>query len=145
MIKQYPDDLVDISEIKPGTVLRDWFDEGVRVVVMRGQFSMNVYLGVPEDHPLAGHDYDSLPLDCHGGLTFASVGDGKYLPKGFYWYGYDYAHLNDYVWYSSGTPSFMENNHKWSLKEIVDDSWSPVYDFKKLMRLTERVRQKGGK
>lgn len=139
---KYPDDLVDIKDIPVGTKLRDWYEEGVRIIVLRANHSMNVYLGIPSVHPLAGHDYDDLPIDCHGGLTFAAEGDDTFLPKGFYWYGYDYAHAGDYAWYSGGTPDFMDNDHKWSLKEIVDDVWHPAYEFKKLMRLTENIKGK---
>lgn len=140
---KYLDSLVDISKIPKGTILRDWHDGGVRIVVLRSTFSMNVYLGVPTDHPLAGFGYDDIPLDCHGGLTFSSEGTDKILPKGYYWYGYDYAHSGDYAWYDSGTSDFIgENDKKWSLKEIVDDAWSPIYEFKKLIKLAERIKSK---
>jgi hypothetical protein len=124
--KEFPDDLVDITAIPRSTILRD----------------MNVYMGVPADHPLAGHDYDSLPVDCHGGLTFADAGDGKYMPKGYYWYGYDYSHFGDYAWYEGGTPDFMENDKKWSLGEIVKDAWEPIYEFKKFVKLAENIKSR---
>jgi hypothetical protein len=133
----YPDDLVDILPIERGTILRDWFEDGVRVVVLRANFSMNVYMGVPLGHPLVGHSYDDLPINCHGGLTFAAEGDSE-LPEGYYWYGYDYCHLGDYMW-SPVDSGPLTLGKKWSLGEIVKESWEPVYDFKKLVRLTEAV------
>lgn len=138
---KYPEDLVDISKIPRATILRDWFDEGLRIIVLRSIFSMNVYIGVPVDHPLAGHDYDSLPVACHGGLTYSAAGTGD-LPDGYWWYGYDYAHAGDYVWYDSGLPIFGGEDHKWSLREIVEDAWSAIYDMRKLVRLAEKI--KGG-
>jgi hypothetical protein len=140
MSNKYPNDLIDISEIPYGTILRDWYDDGVRVVIVRANISMNVYLGVPSGHPLAGHSYDLLSLACHGGLTFSREGDDEYLPKGYYWYGYDYAHAGDYCWYPSGSPDFMENEKKWSLGEIVNDTHTSIYDFKKFVRLAEEIR-----
>jgi hypothetical protein len=146
-MKKYKDDLWDVSEIPSGTILRDWFDEGVRILVMRGPASMNVYLGIPKDHPLAGFDYDDLNVNCHGGLTFGSEG-GKYWPKGYFWYGYDYAHLGDFtIFEEKGARDIQaEYDHsedkKWTLREIVDDSWEAICDFKRLMKLAEKIKEK---
>lgn len=145
---KYPDDLVDVSEIPVGTTLRDWHDDGVHIIIKRSNFSMNVYLGVPESHPLAGHDYDSLPIECHGGLTYGESGDGDYLPKGEFWYGYDYAHAGDYSWYEKavldtiGNLSEKYKDRKWSIKELVDGSWGAAYDFRHLMDLAEAIAKR---
>ena len=142
--KKYKDNLWDISEIKVGTILRDWFDEGVRIVIMRGPASMNVYLGVPKDHPLAGFDYDSIPLNCHGGLTFSQEGD-KFLPKNYWWYGYDYAHAGDFTIFGKKGARDIQakfdhsDDEKWALGAIIEDSWEARYDFKKLKNLAEKI------
>lgn len=36
-----------------------------------------------------------LLVDVHGGLTYASMGTGGYLPKGLWWFGLDCAHCDD--------------------------------------------------
>lgn len=139
--EKYPGSLFDITDIPMGTVLRDWYDEGVRVILMRSTSSINVYLGVSKDHPLTGFDYDSLPLECHGGLTFSSEGDDEYLPKGLWWYGYDYAHASDKVWYDKAITGLA--GRTWSIEEIEKDAWTTIYEFKKLVTLAERIAQSG--
>lgn len=42
-------------------------------------------------------------LDAHGGITYSDAGNGKYLPKGFYWFGFDCAHSGDLTPGSSGS------------------------------------------
>lgn len=138
LIEEYPDDLKEIRKISVGTIFRDWFEDGVRVLVMRGPYHPCVYFGIPLDHPLANKHYDDLPVDCHGGLTFSGKGDGKYWPKEYFWYGYDYGHCDDYTF-----SDYRDVLGKmWSIKEIVSDSWCALNDFKKLMRLAENIAVK---
>ena len=85
----------ELKELKSGTILYDEYDEGLRFIVMRGPPALCGYVGVPESHPLAGHSYDDLPVEAHGGLTFGQKGDGRW-PEGYFWYGWDYAHSGDY-------------------------------------------------
>lgn len=140
MNETYPDDLCEIGDIPSGTVLRDWMDDGIRILILRGPFHPCVYLGIPEKHPLAGYGYDDVPIQCHGGLTFADYGDGKWRPKGYYWFGYDYGHCDDFMF---SEHSLNERGKKWTLKEIKSDSWGAVYDLSKIMRLSEKIAQKG--
>jgi hypothetical protein len=133
-VKACPDDFKEIGPLPVGTILRDWHDDGVRIIITRGPLHPCVYLGIPLDHPLAGHDYENLPIDCHGGLTFADKGDGKYRPKGYYWYGYDYGHCNDFMFCDHPSTQRLDGK-KWTVKEIVDDAWRATWDLKKLMRL----------
>lgn len=46
----------------------------------------SVYIELPQNHPYYGRDYNDVPIDCHGGLTYSGPlnGDGKY------WIGWDY-------------------------------------------------------
>lgn len=130
----------ELIATKEGTTLKDWFDEGVRCLIVRGPGSLCAYLGVPIDHPLAGHDYDNVPIECHGGLTFAGAGDDTYRPKGWYWYGWDYAHSGDYCFYydtviSAGLSRMGDT--KWGVKEVERDMSGSIYDFRKLIRLIE--------
>jgi len=135
-----------------GTIVADWFDEGLRIIIMRGPGSFCVYLGVPLEHPIAGFDYDSIPLDCHGGLTFSSDGQrkGRKLdekipkwPEGFWWYGYDFAHLGDKLVFDvPGLSDYGKEDRNWTIKEIKDDAWTAIYELKKLMKLAERIKNK---
>lgn len=67
------------------------------------------YVQVPKGHPYYGKDYEAMNIDCHGGLTYSSMSDGKpykmteidyskYFTKGF-WIGFDYAHSGDWSFY----------------------------------------------
>ena len=136
----------EIKEKESGTILHDEFDGGVRFIVMRGPCSLCAYVGIPSEHPLAGFDSDELTIDCHGGLTFAGEGDGendKHRPKGFYWYGWDYGHLHDYVFFYDKEPNLAGlDDKKWLVEDVIKDSWGAIYDFKALMKLAEKIKGK---
>ena len=61
------------------------------------------YVAVPKGHPCYGRHYNCMPYDdlfpvgVHGGLTFASEGDGDRWPEGYWWLGFDCAHAYDLV------------------------------------------------
>lgn len=142
------DDFYDLSTVKEGTVVADWYKDGLRFLVM-AHHGFCAYLGVPIDHPLAGFGYDDIPLDCHGGLTFAEAGDDKYRPKFFYWYGWDYAHYGDYTDFRLPAElSHLERSStdkKWTLGEIKAEAEEVAYDFRRLMRLAESIAAKESK
>lgn len=71
-----------------------------RGLILRGEFCLLAYIGVPEGHWLA--NLEELEFDCHYGVTFRGAGDGVTRPQGWYWYGWDYAHAFD-VWELNGT------------------------------------------
>ena len=82
------------------------------------------YVGVPINHPLAGFDYEDLPIACHGGLTFSQKGDGKYLSEEYWWYGWDYAHLGDHI---GGTD---DQGKMWTTQEIYNEAINVVNQMK---------------
>jgi len=132
----------ELREQAVGTILHDEFIKGIRFIVMCGPVSLCGYVGIPLDHPLAGHGYDDLPIEAHGGLTFSSTPRDSW-PEGYYWYGWDYAHSGDYCFYYDKPPLVGEfdhqREHKWLVKEVVKDSWGTLYDFEKLMRFAESI------
>ncbi len=86
----------DIVNDPTGTVYIDYYEGGLRVIILRGPCSLCAYIGVSENHPLAGHHYDDVPIEAaHGGLTYGRSGDGRYLQVGYWWYGWDYCHSGD--------------------------------------------------
>jgi len=117
-----------------------WFDEGVRVSIMSLHHYFTAYLGIPVSHPLAGFDYDDLSLGVHGGLTYSRKGDGDYLPKGYWWYGWDYAHAGDAVYY--GGDDFCIGDHDWTLEEVKGEVQDALYEFKRLVNLAEKITNK---
>ena len=126
------------DDYKEGDILVDEHHDGVRYLVMRGLGALCAYVGVPVRHPLAGLGADELPLNCHGGLTFAGKGAGDpYRPGRYYWYGWDYGHFQDALFFSSRVKGI-----KWTVKKVVPEVESVVYDFKKLMNLAEIIKEK---
>ena len=129
-----------LKQEESGTILHDVFEDGVRFIVMRGPSSLCAYVGIPTEHPLAGFDYDDLVIDAHGGLTFAREGKDAW-PKGFYWYGWDYGHSGDKSFYYDDMPQLLSLGDKeWLVKDVVEDSWSAIYDFRQLLKLAEKIR-----
>lgn len=135
----------ELLKMKEGAHLKDWLEEGVRCLILRGNSSLCAYLGIPIDHPLAGHDYDSIPLQCHWGLTYSGEGDGEFRPKGYYWYGWDYSHHKDYSFYFD-LPSLSNFDHsndiKWKLKDVENDMVNTLHEFKLLVKLSESIAKK---
>lgn len=50
----------------------------------------NGYVKLPKGHPYWGKDYDDIPVEVHGGLTF-----GEEDENGFWVVGFDTAHHSD--------------------------------------------------
>jgi hypothetical protein len=53
------------------------------------------YIGVPPEHPWYGKSYNELEVSIHGGLTYSENSVGKEAPDGYWWLGFDTAHLGD--------------------------------------------------
>jgi hypothetical protein len=131
----------ELKKLESGTILHDAFDEGIRFIVMRGPSSLCAYVGIPLEHPLAGHSYDDLPVEAHGGLTYAGKGD-KWRPEGFYWYGWDYSHAGDWSFYQDKLPVSLTigTDKKWLVEDVIKDSWEAIWDFKKLVKLAKQIK-----
>lgn len=127
----------EISKDKSGTIYKDWFDRGIRCLIVRGPGALCAYLGIPENHPLANKDYSDLPLAVHGGLTFAGTGEGVF------WYGWDYGHSGDYAFYYDEPPLIGRFDHsdekKWTIEEIEKEVNEALWDFKRLVKLAENI------
>ena len=133
----------EIKKAERGFIFYDTLENGIRFIVIRGPCSLCAYIGVSLQHPLANFNYDNIPINCHHGLTFAARGDGKYHPENYYWYGWDYAHLEDYAFYYDDSTKLAESgDKKWTVKDVVEDSWETVYDFKRLVKLIEKIENK---
>ena len=90
------------------------------------------YIGINENHPLAGIQYYCFPfeVDCHGGLTFSGNGKDFYqkLPPGYWYYGWDYAHFGDYT-------KLNPSGKKWTLLEVLEEGKKVLKQFKKYYRI----------
>jgi hypothetical protein len=135
----------DVQKAEIGHIFIDRQDGMMWFVVLRGPYSLCAYIGIPANHPLAGHHYEALPVRCHGGLTYAgnTIPALTRLDAKLFWYGWDYAHSGDYLTYYdepgfSGSPACLAGEHKWLPEEVDEDSWQARYDMQRLARLTER-------
>lgn len=86
-----------------------WIEEGLDCLIVRNHIgALCGYVGVPEQHPCFGQDYDSVDVEVHGGLTFSdtchpreSECRGICHPKEgaanetVWWLGFDCAHGGD--------------------------------------------------
>jgi hypothetical protein len=91
----------DCKNDEPATIYEDWQEGDYRCLVMRGPAALCAYIGVKEGHPLYGVDYSRLSFDVHGGLTYASPGEGTLRPAGYWWLGWDYGHYRDACFYDN--------------------------------------------
>jgi len=144
MVKNKEGELEKFKELikhKVGTIYIDSYQDGVRYIIMRGTASLCAYVGIPLDHPLAGFNYNDIPLnDVHGGLTFGREGNGL-RPKGWFWYGWDYAHSGDLCFYSIEHPILRvcSDDEPWTIDKVKEDIYWAVHSFSQLKILVEKV------
>ena len=90
------------------------------------------YIKLPKNHKWAKKkDYDDIPLDCHGGLTFMKTFTGKETKEenwwGFTkgtWIGWDYGHVGDFIDYGftfSKGHTFIDTEKKWEYEEVEEE------------------------
>lgn len=144
--KQNVRSFVEAAADPVGTIYIDRWDEGVRFVVLRGPSALCAYIGVPVGHPLAGHSYNDLPVNAHGGLTYAGSGVTGLEDAGLYWYGWDYGHAGDRLLFSldSRFSTLHMGDEEWTPSAVDSDSWEVLYDFHGLMRLAESIATRSG-
>lgn len=86
-------------------------------------------IGLPEDHPYYNVDYEAIPIDCHGGLTYGSNNHNTVteLRDNGYFIGWDYGHYGDYMSFSP----FL-NDKKWTTMEIINECFNVIDQLEKL-------------
>ena len=100
---------------KPYEILHDSNFSGWHYVIVSYGTHPCAYVEIPPEHAFYDcDDYDCIPFDCHGDLTFADFvnefGGGFYI-------GWDYAHGCDRY----GLQSNLGNAKSWTIKELIDD------------------------
>lgn len=53
------------------------------------------YVGLPMENKYYTQNYDDIPIDCHGGLTYASFYLSLQEETNLWWIGFDTAHCFD--------------------------------------------------
>ena len=124
----------ELKAATPGTIYHDEVRGGVRELVMRGPVALAAYAGVPLDSKLAKiANYDHIDVPAHGGLTFGRVAD-NFHPAGWYWYGWDYAHLGDQLLFDTVTNLTSPDYKRWLPGMVIKDSQRTWRAFRKLLR-----------
>ena len=85
---------MDIIQKEPNYETFDY--KGFKVVIKRMMFfggQLNGYVRIPKGHKFYDKGYDDIPIECHGGLTFA----GDLEEDGDFYVGFDTAHHMDYI------------------------------------------------
>lgn len=54
------------------------------------------YIAIDKNHALTKSNYNDIPVEVHGGLTYGQIGDGIYLSNKYFWFGFDCAHAGDF-------------------------------------------------
>ncbi len=83
----------------------EWEHAGVPCLVRRNQLGIWCgYAAVPPGHPSHGHDYNDVPVEVHGGLTYGDrcFGEICHVPKpgepdDVFWFGFDCGHGFDFA------------------------------------------------
>ena len=78
---------------------------------------LNGYVRIPKAHPFYQKGYDDIPIDCHGGLTYA--GELEYDDD--FYIGFDTAHFGDYMPFmhmSLGKEGIISENPEERYKDI---------------------------
>jgi hypothetical protein len=97
------------------------------------------YVGVPEGHPDFGKGYDDVPVDVHGGLTYADscrdivchLVDNEQEKR--WWFGFDCVHGWDYAPLMPGAAFFSDIE---SYKDVP-------YVHEELEKLAEQLKARG--
>jgi hypothetical protein len=81
----------------------DFIHAGYSCFILRNQSgNWCGYVGIPESHPCFGKDYNDVPVEVHGGLTYADLCSPPIchipepgMPDKVWWLGFDTAHWSD--------------------------------------------------
>lgn len=65
------------------------------VVIMQPMCFRTAYIGLPKGNRYFGKDYSSIPVGCHGGLTYSSDHLYGQTDKDTWWIGFDTGHYGD--------------------------------------------------
>lgn len=113
---------------KEGEIAFDCTDQlsGIRGLVVRGPFCWCAYVGVEPAHLL--HDLSELNFRCHYGIVIRGTGDDRPVPSTHYWWGWDYGHHLDRIFFPPSVESLLAqlpcvppSGKDWGLAEVQQD------------------------
>jgi hypothetical protein len=109
-------------------VEKKWDYRGLQCIVTRADIGCKDgwsqhrcgYVRIPQGHVWHGMDYNDIPADTHGGLTFAQIEPCSHEDGTGYWIGFDCVHCGDArfpVGFEHPTYG-PEDGHYWLLSEV---------------------------
>ncbi|MBK6616325.1 hypothetical protein [Ottowia sp.] len=134
------------ANFEVGEVVRDFCDpaSGLRGLVVRGGMSWCAYVGAPNEHAL--HGFEELRFDCHHGVNYTNQGeDSAFLPHGWYWWGWDYAHAGDATIMPPELAQFYERlaaGRKlkvWTLDEVAEEVLDVLMSLRVAIEANEKL------
>jgi hypothetical protein len=114
--------------------------EGINCLVQRNQMgALCGYCEIPKGHKYFAGDYDDIPYEAHGGLTYSEYG-----PLGF-WIGFDCAHSYDVVPACENMLIEIQNKMRQRLRlessRIFERSYKNIEFVKQqCMKLAEQIK-----
>lgn len=108
-------------------IVTSWEDRGFVCFINHSEMfdTFNGYMIVPKSHPWNGQNYENIPVDVHGGLTFSENINN-------YWVlGFDTNHHGDAYGPNANSPASLLQNYgtyrdvdyvKNELKNLVDQA-----------------------
>lgn len=110
--------------VHPYKVEREWKYKGLSCAVVQAREAGNRcgYVRVPPGHPAYQQDYNDVPVEVHGRLTFANLEPCTEHEDGQgWWLGFDCAHFDDAMYDPAATPeSISDPESRRSLKIHIE-------------------------
>jgi hypothetical protein len=130
-LKSKLEQVLDIIQHEPNYETFEY--RGFKVVIKRMMYmggQLNGYVRIPKAHKFYQKGYDDIPIECHGGLTFA----GDLENDGDWYVGFDTAHYQDYMPFlqmvlgKSGNPSTIDTNEQYRDIEYIRNECRRIVD-----------------
>lgn len=102
---------------------REWKHKGLDccVVLVHGRHRCG-YVRVPRGNPaFIVENYDDIPVEVHGGLTFSSFGTEWDKNKKHFWVGFDCAHAGDLI-INESNDGYKQDWKFWTLDMVVEET-----------------------
>lgn len=114
-------------------------EAGYRILIVNFYTHPCAYIGLQESHPYCNVDFDNIPINCHGGLTYGCSTHTKIkeLCDNGYFIGWDYAHFKDCIFGYSDTFDFVK---KWTTEEIINECFNVIEQLEELKKKKEESK-----
>ena len=123
------------TRLNPPVVLESGEHNGYNYYVLSLGTHPCGYVEIPPESKYFNVDYDYIPVECHGGLTYgrgflhtvANVDDNRYF------IGWDYAHYGDFVGYKlGGFDEITSYDRRYTTEDIVRECKDVIEQLVKL-------------